>query len=78
MEDEPKPIRTEAEYRRALAEFEHLWGAKCATPDGNRLNALATLIDAYETEHYPMDPPDPVQAIKFRIEQQLSRRRLTP
>src|SRR5215468_9125959 len=65
-----KPIRTEADYEAALAEVERLWGAKAGTPDGDRLDVLATLIDAYENEHYPMDPPDPIEAIKFRMEQQ--------
>src|SRR5262252_704323 len=72
-----KPIRTEADYEAALAEVERLWGAKAGTPRGDRLDVLATLIDAYENEHYPMDPPDPIEAIKFRMEQQgLSRRDL--
>jgi HTH-type transcriptional regulator/antitoxin HigA len=47
-----------------------LWGAKSGTPKGDRLEVLATLIDAYQAEHYPMEPPDPVEAIKFRMEQQ--------
>jgi len=79
MTDKLKPIRTKADYRRALAEVERLWGAKAGTPRGDRLDILATLIDAYETEHYPIDPPDPVEAIKFRMEQQgLSRKDLEP
>jgi HTH-type transcriptional regulator/antitoxin HigA len=58
-------------------EVERLWGAKTGTRDGDRLDVLATLIDAYETEHHPMDPPDPIEAIKFRMEQQgLTRRDL--
>jgi HTH-type transcriptional regulator/antitoxin HigA len=65
-----KPIRTEAEYEAALAEIEQLWGARTGTPEGDRLDILATLVDAYENEHYPMDPPDPIEAIKFRMEQQ--------
>jgi HTH-type transcriptional regulator/antitoxin HigA len=65
-----KPIRTEADYNAALAEVERLWGAKSGTPKGDRLDVLATLIDAYENAHYPMDPPDPIEAIKFRMEQQ--------
>jgi len=65
-----KPIRTEADYDAALAEVERLWGAKSGTPKGDRLDVLATLIDVYENEHYPMDPPDPIEAIKFRMEQQ--------
>ena len=69
MED-PKPIRSERDYDHALAEVEELWGARAGTPKGDRLDILATLIEAYETEHYPMDPPDPIEAIKFRMEQQ--------
>jgi HTH-type transcriptional regulator/antitoxin HigA len=65
-----KPIRTEADYEAALAELERLWGARAGTPEGDCLDILATLIDAYENEHYPMDPPDPIEAIKFRMEQQ--------
>ena len=65
-----KPIKTEADYRAALEEVEQLWGAPSGTPQGDRLDVLATLIDAYESEHYPMDPPDPIEAIKFRMEQQ--------
>ena len=65
-----KPIRTEADYEAALTNVERLWGAKSGTPKGDRLDVLATLIDAYESEHYPMDPPDPIEAVKFRMEQQ--------
>lgn len=65
-----KPIRSEADYEAALAEVERLWGAKTGTPEGDRLDVLGTLIDVYEAEHHPMDPPDPVEAIKFRMEQQ--------
>jgi HTH-type transcriptional regulator/antitoxin HigA len=65
-----KPIRTEKDYEEALAEAEELWGARTGTPKGDRLDVLATLIEAYEAEHYPMDPPDPIEAIKFRMEQQ--------
>lgn len=65
-----KPIRTEADYEAALAEIERLWGSAAGTPAGDRLDILATLVDAYESEHYPMDPPDPIEAIKFRMEQQ--------
>src|SRR5580698_8906277 len=79
MKSELKPIRTKADYDKALSEVERLWGAKSGTPAGDRLDVLATLIDAYEAEHYPMDPPDPVEAIKFRMEQLgLSRKDLEP
>jgi HTH-type transcriptional regulator/antitoxin HigA len=67
---ELKPIRTAADYERALAEVARLWGAKVGTPRGDRLDVLATLIDAYEALHHPMDPPDPIEAIRFRMEQQ--------
>ena len=74
-----KPIRTEADYDEALIEVERLWGAKSGTPKGDRLDILATLIDAYETKTFPMDPPDPVEAIHFRMEQQgLTRKDLEP
>ena len=72
-----KPIKTEGAYHAALAEIERLWGAKSGTPEGDRLDILATLVDAYEAERYPMDPPNPIEAIKFRMEQQgLTRRDL--
>lgn len=67
---EIRPIRTEADYEVALAEVEWLWGAKAGTPAGDQLDVLATLLDAYESEHHPMDPPDPIEAILFRMEQQ--------
>jgi HTH-type transcriptional regulator/antitoxin HigA len=65
-----KPIRTSKDYEKAMKEVEVLWGAKSGTPKGDRLDVLATLIDAWESIHYPMDPPDPIEAIKFRMEQQ--------
>lgn len=70
MKAELEPIGSEADYDMALAELARLWGSKSGTPAGDRLDVLATLIDAYEAEHHPMDPPDPVAAMKFRIEQQ--------
>ena len=74
-----KPIRTEADHQSALAELEKVWGAKSGTREGDRLDVLATLIDAYESEHHPIDPPDPIEAIRFRMEQQgLTRRDLEP
>jgi HTH-type transcriptional regulator/antitoxin HigA len=69
MADDLKPIRTEADYTAALVEVERLWGAKSGTADGDRLEVLATLIDVYESKHDPMDPPDPIAAILFRMEQ---------
>jgi HTH-type transcriptional regulator/antitoxin HigA len=65
-----KPIKTRADYAAAVAEMKRVWGAKSGTPDGDRLDILATLVDTYEAQHFPMDPPDPIEAIKFRMEQQ--------
>jgi HTH-type transcriptional regulator/antitoxin HigA len=74
-----KPIRSKADHEAALAEVEQLWGAKAGTPRGDRLDVLATLIEVYEAERYPMDPPDPIEAIKFRMEQLgLTRRDMEP
>jgi len=74
-----KPIRNEADYDAALEEVGRLWGARSGTPDGDRLDVLATLIDVYEAKHHPIDPPDPVEAIRFRMEQQgLTRKDLEP
>src|ERR1700726_3115481 len=70
MAAEVRPIRTKRDYEAALKDVGRLWGAKAKTRDGDRLDVLATLIDAYEDEHHPIDPPDPIEAIKFRMEQQ--------
>jgi HTH-type transcriptional regulator / antitoxin HigA len=70
MTTEMRPIRTEADYEEALEEVAALWGAASDTPKGDRLDVLATLIDVYEAKYHAMDPPDPVEAIKFRMEQQ--------
>jgi HTH-type transcriptional regulator/antitoxin HigA len=67
---EIKPIRTEADHQRALHEIEGLWGAKSGTPECDRLDVLTTLVEAYEQKHFPFDPPDPIEAIRFRLEQQ--------
>jgi HTH-type transcriptional regulator / antitoxin HigA len=74
-----RPIKTEADYECALAEIEQLWGAAENTPEGDKLDILLTLVEAYEQAHYPIDPPDPVEAIKFRMDQMgLSRKDLEP
>ena len=65
-----KPIRTKTDYRAALADIESLMNAAPRTPQGDRLDVLATLVEAYEHRHFPMDLPDAVDAIKFRMEQQ--------
>src|ERR1700677_4818808 len=65
-----KPIKTEADHVDALEEIEGLWGADEGTAEGDRLDILMTLVEAYEEAHFPMDMPDPIEAIKFRLEQQ--------
>lgn len=65
-----KPIRTKADYKGALKAVASLMGAKARSPAGERLDVLVTLIEAYERQHFPMDLPDAVEAIKFRMEQQ--------
>jgi HTH-type transcriptional regulator/antitoxin HigA len=79
MTTDVRPIRTDADHAEAMAEVARLWGAKSGTPEGDRLDVLAALIDAYEAARFPIDPPDPVEAIKFRMEQQgLTRKDLEP
>lgn len=76
---EIKPIKTEADYEAALKEIERLWGASYGSPDGDKLDILATLVEAYEEEHYPIPPPDPIEAILHYMENQgLSERDLEP
>jgi len=64
-----KPIRTEEDYRSTLQEIELLMNAGPGTPAGERLDVLVTLVEAYEAKHYPVDLPDPIEAIKFAMEQ---------
>jgi HTH-type transcriptional regulator/antitoxin HigA len=79
MATEVKPIRNETDHEEALAEMERLWGAKSGTEDGDRLEVLITLVDAYEQQAFPIDPPDPIAAIEFRMEQMgLTRKDLEP
>ena len=63
------PIRTRKEYEKALASIDNLWQAKVNTKEGDVLDILTTLVEAYENKHFPMLPPNPIEAIKFRIEQ---------
>ncbi len=63
------PIRTKADYKAALATIESLMSAKANTAEDDRLDVLVTLVEAYERAHFPMDLPDAVDAIKFRMEQ---------
>jgi HTH-type transcriptional regulator/antitoxin HigA len=64
-----KPIRGEADYERALRRVEELWDSPEGSAESDELDILATLIEAYEQEHYPIELPDPIEAIKFRLEQ---------
>src|SRR6202158_6192182 len=64
-----KPIRGEADYERALRRVEELWNFPEGSAENDELDILATLIEAYEREHYPIEFPDPIEAIKFRLEQ---------
>lgn len=74
-----RPIRTKADYRAALKEVERLWDANPGTPAGDAADVLATLIEAYEAEHFPIPAPDPIAAIQFMMEQKgLTRRDLEP
>jgi HTH-type transcriptional regulator / antitoxin HigA len=68
---EIKPIHTAADYKAALHDIAALMESDpdLGTPEGDRLDVLATLVQAYETKHHPIEPPDPIEAIKFRIEQ---------
>ena len=65
-----KPIRNDKDHAEALRQIEELWGAKPGTEQGDLLDILVTLVEAYEREHFPIDLPDPIEAIKFRLEQQ--------
>ncbi|MCF6359501.1 MAG: transcriptional regulator [Cyclobacteriaceae bacterium] len=66
---EIKPIKTEEDYNLAIRRIEKLWGSKKDTPKGDELDLLATLVEVYEMKHHPIPPPDPIDAIKFRMEQ---------
>ncbi len=66
---EIKPIRTRADYRSALKEIEFLMDARRNTPKGERLDVLVTLVEAYERKQFPLELPDPVEAIKFAMDQ---------
>ncbi|MEX5540208.1 helix-turn-helix domain-containing protein [Pseudomonas poae] len=74
-----KPIHTPEGLTAALARVEQLWGAQIGSPEGDELEILAVLIEKYEAEHFPMPASDPVEAIKFRMEQMvLTARDLEP
>jgi HTH-type transcriptional regulator/antitoxin HigA len=65
-----KPIRKEGDYDAALERIEQLWDSPRGSRGHDELDVLTTLVEAYEEEHYPMDPQDPIEAIKFRLEQE--------
>ena len=65
-----KPIKTPADHQAALARIEQLWEAEPHTPEGDELEVLATLVEAFEAKHCAIEAPDPIEAIKFRMEQQ--------
>jgi HTH-type transcriptional regulator/antitoxin HigA len=73
-----RPIKTERDYRKALKEIEKLWDAKQNTPKGDRLDVLVTLVEADEQRCYKIEPPDPVEAIKFPWNSLGSSRRTSP
>lgn len=76
---ELKPIKTEADYEEALARIDELWEAELGSPEGDLLDVLTTLVEAYEEKHHPILPPDPVEAILHFMENQgLERRDLEP
>jgi HTH-type transcriptional regulator / antitoxin HigA len=75
----PRPIRTEEDHQRALADIDRLWNALPGSPEYDELDILATLVEAYEREHHAIEPPDPIEAILFRMEQMgQSRKDLEP
>jgi len=74
-----KPIKNKTELKRALNRIDELWGAKSDTEKGDELDVLMLLVEKYEEEHYAMPPSDPIEAIKFLMEQKaLTRKDLEP
>jgi len=74
-----KPIRTEKDYEETLAQIDAIFDAQPGTPDGDLLELLTLLVEAYEEQHYPIAPPDPIEAIEFHVERLgLTRRDLEP
>ena len=64
-----KPIKTQIDYQKALERLEFIFDTKPGTPEGDELEILSILIEKYEDEHFPIELPDPIEAIKFRMEQ---------
>ena len=74
-----QPIKNEENYDNALAEIEALWGAEEGTKKGDKLDILLVLAEDYEEKNHQISPPDPIEAIKFRMEQMnLTRKDLEP
>ena len=74
-----RPIKTDEDYRAALKEIERIFDAELGTPEGNRLDILVTLVEAYEAKHYPIGPPDPIAALEYYLESRgLERQELEP
>ena len=74
-----RPLKTEADYQEALAEIDTLFDAEVNTPEGDRLDILTLLVEAYEERHYPIPPPDPVAALEYYMDSRgLNRRDLEP
>ena len=74
-----RPIKTEDDYRAALAEIEGIFQAEPGTPDGDRLDILTLMVEAYEEQHYPIPPPSPLDALEYHLESRgLTRRDLEP
>lgn len=74
-----RAIHNEADLAEAVLEIERLWGAEAGSADALLLEVLGILVDLYERTHHPIDPPDPIEAIKFRMEQMgLTRKDLEP
>jgi HTH-type transcriptional regulator/antitoxin HigA len=79
MAVEVRPIRTDDDYQAALVEISGLFDAVLGTPEGDRLEVLTTLVEAYEAQHFPMPTPDPIEALSYYLESRgLSRRDLEP
>lgn len=66
---ELKPIKTEADYRNALKRLEEVFDARPGTSESDELEILGLMVDDYENKHYPIEPPDPIEAIKIRMEE---------
>ena len=64
-----KPIKTEADYREALKRVEEIFDAKLGTPESDELEILGLMVDDYENKYYPIEAPDPIEAIKIRMEE---------